>query len=169
MQQWKKDVDTFLQLADRFGIRMLMVGGAAVNFHGYQRHSADVDFWIDTTQENLEKLGKVFQEMGFDFRGFPKEVEEQKQNISLKFSPVDLDVELITKFNVGKTFKEAYESSEKGQIGTTNVARYHVLSFEDLITSKVKSARAKDLLDVQELKRIKSRETKRGRGLGLGY
>ena len=28
----------------------LMVGGGAVNFHGYQRHSADVDFWIETTR-----------------------------------------------------------------------------------------------------------------------
>ncbi|MEO9511730.1 MAG: nucleotidyl transferase AbiEii/AbiGii toxin family protein [Flavobacteriaceae bacterium] len=166
MQQWKKDVDTFLELADRHEIKMLMVGGAAVNFHGYQRHSADVDFWLDTSQENLDKLGKVFQEMGFDFRGFPKEVGEQKQNISLKFSPADLDVELITKFNVGKTFNEAYQSSEEAHIGKIKVARYRVLSFEDLITSKVKSARAKDLLDVQELKRIKPRNRKRGRGLG---
>lgn len=162
MEQWKKDVDSFLELADRYEIRMLMVGGAAVNFHGYQRHSADVDFWLDTTQENLNRLGKVFQEMGFDFTGFPKEVGERKQNISLKFSPADFDVELITNFNIGKTFNEAYQNSEKAQIENISVARYRVLSFEDLITSKVKSARAKDLLDVQELRRIKYKDQKSG-------
>lgn len=43
-----------------------------------KRHSADVDFWLDTDQENLDKLGKVFHEMGFDFRGFPIAVKEQK-------------------------------------------------------------------------------------------
>lgn len=44
---------------------MLLVGGGAVNFHGYQRHSADVDFWIETEDENLNNLIKTFQEMGF--------------------------------------------------------------------------------------------------------
>ncbi len=34
---------------------MLMVVGGAVNFHSYQRHSADVDFWIETTPKNLSK------------------------------------------------------------------------------------------------------------------
>lgn len=27
---------------------MMMVGGGTVNFYGYQRHSAAVDFWIIT-------------------------------------------------------------------------------------------------------------------------
>jgi hypothetical protein len=32
---------------------MILVGGGAVNFHGFQRHSADIDFWIDVSEENL--------------------------------------------------------------------------------------------------------------------
>ncbi len=54
MQQWKKDVDQFLKLADSRGVRMLMVGGAAVNFHGCQRHSAAIDFWLETSKENMK-------------------------------------------------------------------------------------------------------------------
>ena len=163
MQQWRKDVDQFLELADKHGVRMLMVGGAAVNFHGYQRHSADVDFWLETSEENLEKLGSVFEEMGFDFNGFPNEVREQKQNISIKFSPADLDVELITKFNLGRSFDRAYEESEQVQIGPTKVARLRVISLDDLISSKIKSSRTKDLFDVKELKRINKPRRNRGR------
>jgi hypothetical protein len=63
---------------------MLMVRGGAVNFHGYQRHSADVDFWIETTSANLNRLISVFREMGFDVDSFPEEVKQQEQNISVK-------------------------------------------------------------------------------------
>ena len=42
--EWKESIDQFIFLANKNGVRMLMVGGGAVNFHGYQRHSPDVDF-----------------------------------------------------------------------------------------------------------------------------
>ncbi|WP_205623560.1 hypothetical protein [Anditalea andensis] len=44
-KQWKQNIDQFIELCDRYEVEMIMVGGGAVNFHGYQRHSADVDFW----------------------------------------------------------------------------------------------------------------------------
>ena len=81
-----------------------MIGGGAVNFHGYQRHSAAVDFWIDTHEENLQKLVIVFRDMGFCLEDFSKDVKEEKQNISMKFSPEDLNLELITKFHISKSF-----------------------------------------------------------------
>jgi len=133
---------------------MVMVGGGAVNFHGYQRHSADVDFWIDMSEENLSKLLMVFNEMGFDLHEFPIAVIQQEQNISIKFSPVDLDLELITKFDVNKSFEEAFLDSQQVIIGDVKILKYNVLSLDDLITSKVKAGRPKDLLDILELKRI---------------
>lgn len=42
MRQWKEDIDLFLKMTNKHGVRMLMVDGGAVNFHGHQRHSADV-------------------------------------------------------------------------------------------------------------------------------
>ena len=131
---------------------MIMVGGGAVNFHGYQRHSADVDFWIDTADENLEKLIKVFDEMGYQIDDFPDQVKNREQNISVKFSPVDLNLELITNFSVNKSFEEVFDSSEIVTID--NGLTWRVLSLTDLISSKIKSSRPKDLLDIQELRRI---------------
>ena len=51
---------TNLLLASKHKVRMLLVGGGAVNFHGYQRHSADVDFWVDATPRNFGRLLTVF-------------------------------------------------------------------------------------------------------------
>jgi hypothetical protein len=58
---WKQNIDQFLKEASREGVKMLLVGGGAVNFYGYQRNSADVDFWIDTSEENFSKLLRVFK------------------------------------------------------------------------------------------------------------
>lgn len=129
-----------------------MIGGGAVNFHGYQRHSADVDFWIDVTENNLNKLKYVFYEMGYEIDKFPEEVKNKLQNISIKFSPYDLDLELITRFSIDKTFAEAYEESEEEKIRGEKLLRWKVLCYEDLITSKIKSSRPKDLLDIEQLK-----------------
>jgi hypothetical protein len=157
MKLWEQNIDTFIALANKYKLRMLMVGGAAVNFHGYQRHSADVDFWIETTSENFEKLLAVFNEMGFEINDFPDAVKKQKQNISIKFSPLDLDLELITRFSVNKTFEEAYYDSEIIIVNDNEFMRCNVLSFEDLITSKTMANRPKDLLDILQLQQIKGK------------
>jgi hypothetical protein len=155
---WDKDLKKFVQLANESGVKMLMVGGGAVNFHGYQRHSADVDWWIDLSPENLERLLEVFQKMDYEIDEIPESVKKGEQNISLKFSPAGLYVELITRFSVNKSFDEAYEEAEITQINNEPVIQWRVLSYEDLITSKIKSNRPKDLLDIQELQRINKKK-----------
>jgi hypothetical protein len=37
-ETWGEKVKQFLKLAETRGVRMLLVDGGAVNFHGYQRH-----------------------------------------------------------------------------------------------------------------------------------
>ena len=154
LQKWEENINQFIFTANKHNVRMLMVGGGAVNFHGYQRHSADVDFWIETTDENFKKLVAVFNEMGYEIDDFPENVKKQEQNISVKFSPIDLDLELITKFSVNKTFAEAFESSEEVQVNDNLFLKWNVLSLEDLIISKIKANRPKDLLDIQQLREI---------------
>ena len=154
LQNWEENINQFISIANKHNVRMLMVGGGAVNFHGYQRHSADVDFWIETTDENFKKLVAVFNEMGYEIDDFPENVKNQEQNISVKFSPVDLDLELITKFSVNKNFAEAFESSEEVQVNNNLFLKWNVLSLEDLITSKIKANRPKDLLDILQLREI---------------
>lgn len=157
MEQWEENINQFVSLANKHKVRMLMVGGGAVNFHGYQRHSADVDFWIETTDENFRKLILVFNEMGYEIDDFPEKVKKQEQNISIKFSPIDLDLELITRFSINKTFEDAYNESEEVVVKEKPFLRWNVLSLEDLITSKIKANRPKDLLDVQQLREINNK------------
>jgi len=47
-------------------VNYIMVGGVAINLHGYQRTTDDIDIWIEDTLENRKKLRKSFAdcEMG---------------------------------------------------------------------------------------------------------
>jgi len=157
MDKWGENIDAFIKKSNELGVRMLMVGGGAVNFHGYQRHSADVDFWIETTTDNFAKLVKVFNDLGYEISSFPDDVKKQLQNISVKFSPLDLNLELITKFSSTKSFEEAYKNSIKVEINDNQVLKWRVLSYDDLIDSKLKAQRPKDLLDVQQLQQINAK------------
>lgn len=156
---WDKHIKEFLFLADKHQVNMILVGGGAVYFHGYQRHSADIDFWIDTKNDNLNRLIKVFQEMEYDIDKFPSEVEKQEQNISIKFTPSSLNLELITRCSVNRDFKDVLKDCELVEVLDEKVLRWRVMSFDDLIISKTKAGRPKDLLDIQELNRIRDKNS----------
>jgi len=158
INEWSNKISSFIELSNKHKVRMIMVGGGAVNFHGYQRHSADVDFWIDTTESNFNRLIKVFFEMGYEITEFPKDVRNQLQNISVKFSPIDLNLELITKFSTNKSFEEAYNNSVLAELKGNKALKWHVLSYKDLIDSKIRANRPKDLLDIQQLREIRKKQ-----------
>lgn len=152
MTPFGEEVSGFLRAAHRNDLRVLLVGGGAVNFHGYQRHSADIDLWIEPSGENFDRLLTVLRSLGYTVDHLPDAVLRQEQNISIKISP-EMEIELITRFTPGCTFEEAWARSEVSELAGEPVALFRVLSYDDLIASKLRSARPKDLLDVQELKR----------------
>ena len=152
-ESFPERVKSFIKAANKNKVNMILVGGGAVNFHGFQRHSADIDFWIDLSKENIEKLIRTLQDLGYKLDDFPKKVKSGEQNISIKISPV-FEIELITNFNPGKNFAQAFRDSVLVKKEGFN---YHVLEFNDLIKSKIASERTKDKLDVEELQKIKLR------------
>lgn len=70
---FEEDVWMFISLAQKYQVRMLMVGGGAVNFYGYQRHSADVDFWIETTPSNLLALRNALNDLLLSSEAFRRQ------------------------------------------------------------------------------------------------
>ena len=156
LQNFPERLEQFISTANKNQVRMILVGGGAVNFHGYQRHSADIDFWVEITETNLSRLLQTLREMEYQIPDLPEGVKTANQNISIKISPV-LDLELITNFNPGKTFEEAF--AESIQVESDNLT-YRVLSFNDLILSKISTDRIKDKLDIEELQKILLKKNK---------
>ena len=151
-----EEINAFLRAAHEQGVRLLLVGGGAVNFHGYQRQSADVDLWIEPTRENFDRLLIALNTLGYAVERLPEAVLHSEQNISIKASP-DMDLELITRFDPGCSFEEAWSRRVSAELAGEPVSRFHVLHRDDLIASKLRAGRPRDLLDVQELQRRGSR------------
>src|SRR3989344_920417 len=55
-------------------IRYLVVGGVAVNLHGYQRYTGDIDILLALDEKNLEKMTQLMHSMGYVER-FPVGLE----------------------------------------------------------------------------------------------
>ncbi|HMN05945.1 MAG TPA: hypothetical protein PKD45_09475 [Flavobacteriales bacterium] len=152
MGPFGEELRDFLIAAQQHGLRVLLVDGGAVNFHGYQRQSADIDLWVDPTPANFDRLLATLKSLGYSLEELPEAVIRQEQNISINLSP-DLELELITRFDPGKSFEEAWAASELTELAGEPVAINRVLGFDDLVSSKVRAGRPKDLLDIQELQR----------------
>lgn len=154
IEKFPERIELFIKAANKHHLKMILVGGGAVNFHGYQRHSADLDFWIDIQEKNLNNLLSTLHDLNYSINEIPNEVKKGEQNISIKISPI-FELELITNFNPGRNFSESLKESELVQ---KDGFQYNVLSFNDLIKSKISSPRPKDKLDIEELQRIKRNE-----------
>jgi len=154
---FNEEVYQFIKSCNKHGVKMILVGGSAVNYYGYKRHSADIDFWIDNSQVNFGNLVFALQDIGYHLDKLPEQVLCGEQNISLKFSP-ELEIEIITSFNPGKTFDEALNESIEYVAEDQPFLKWNIISLTDLITSKIKSGRPKDLMDVFELQKIIKRE-----------
>jgi hypothetical protein len=48
--------NSIIDCFNKHNVKHLIVGGYAVNVYGYIRSTADLDIWIDKSDENLENL-----------------------------------------------------------------------------------------------------------------
>lgn len=135
-------------------INYMIVGGYAVNFHGYSRNTVDIDLIIKFTLRNLKKIEKLLQQMGMVSRlpidaislyKFREEYIKNRNLIAWNFynenDPTD-QIDILINHDVSD-FK-----SERFKVGQLE---FKVISKEDLIKMKQKSGRDKDLLDIKEL------------------
>lgn len=148
---WDENISSFLKLANNHEVRMIMVGAGAVRFYGFESLDKSLDFWIEATSENLDKIGKVLKEWAPETLNLPIPNMNQLQNISAKFSPTSTNLELITNFVVDKSFSWAYEDSKEATLEEDSNIKWRVLALEDLIVSKTNSSNPEELLELEKL------------------
>ena len=74
-----KDFKEFIELLNVHKVKYLVIGGYAVNFHGYPRYTKDIDFWI--YKDNISNLLKAIAAFGFDSLGLDMEDFTNPENI----------------------------------------------------------------------------------------
>lgn len=141
----------FLELLEKHKVDFLLVGGYAVVLHGYIRSTGDLDLWIERTDDNYQKLKKVYRD--FTAPMFP---EEQFSNPKFNVWGIGVEpskIEILTQVD-GLQFEES--KSHCNWLELENV-KVPYIDFEDLIKNKLASGRYKDLADVEQLRKLKKK------------
>ena len=141
-----------LQKLSENNVRFMLIGGYAVIHYGYSRTTGDMDIWIDTGNENRDKLIKALIAFGID--------EESIRMLSNMDFTNPLPV-----FFVGETprrvdfitlisnldFDTAFSAVKYIDMGEQKIP---VIHYNHLILSKLVSNRSKDKADIEELEKI---------------
>ena len=128
----------------------VMVGGWAVNLHGYIRATIDLDIWILADQHNAQKVFSALSSFGAPLQNVtPEDFAIEGTIFQIGVAPCRIDI--INKID-GLTFSDA---SSRAVTTVIDGVPVRILSLDDLIVNKRASGRTKDLADAEMLEGFK--------------
>ncbi|MEO8087986.1 MAG: nucleotidyltransferase [Bacteroidota bacterium] len=143
-----KDFRDFIKALNRCNVEYLVIGGYAVVLHGYSRNTGDLDFWVNKTAINYQKLKLAFAKFGmpvFDMTENNFLINPTLDVFTFGKPPVSIDILTKVKgLEYDKCSAKAVEMKVDG-------LKVRVIDFRDLINSKRESGRSKDLDDLENL------------------
>ncbi len=145
-------------------LRYLIVGGVAVNLHGYPRFTNDIDILLALDHDNLALMAEIMECMGYQQR-LPisiQELDDERRVLTLMKEKGLIAYSFIhakePQFNidvlVGASIEFEKFSSHK-IIAEAWGLPIPVVSINDLISMKQNSEREKDVQDVAALLELK--------------
>lgn len=130
-------------------VKYVVVGGFAVNIHGYIRATEDIDFFIDKSDENIEKIKKALQEVFNDKSADEISSDDVEKYAVIRYgTPFNYYIDFIGNLGEMFTFKDVSKNIEKYIIENVEIP---VCGLETLIKMK-QTVRQKDKLDLEFLK-----------------
>jgi hypothetical protein len=132
------------------GVKYLVVGGYAVIFHSQPRFTKDIDLFIKADPANAQAIYAALAEFGAPLHDLQsKDFTDRRSFFRFGSEPHCID---ILPDIPGVDFDAAWERRIEGVIDKTSGLTVHFISREDLIATKLASARKRDLLDVEDIR-----------------
>ncbi len=145
-------------------VRYLICGGLAVNIYGIPRMTADIDLLLGFDENNLERFGKVTEQLLFRSHipvelnalldeGKRLEIIKSKNLVAYSFynetaNYMNLDVLIDVPFS----FKKLWEERETRKVKDFEI---QIVSLENLIAMKKYANRHQDKQDILMLSRLR--------------
>ena len=153
MDIFDEEILNFWKALQDHQVQYILVGGYAINLHGYQRFTGDLDIWLKDTLENRQALRKAFVSCGMG--DFPM-IEYMEfiagwTEFHLK-NELRLDILTDMKGLAGYTFDECLQMAYVADIENVKIPFLHI---NQLIENKKIVNRPKDQIDVLALEQIR--------------
>lgn len=136
----------FLKCLNDQQVEYLLIGGYAVNLHGYIRTTDDMDVWIAVNQANPQRIIRALDAYGFDVDEMDEKMFVDERSI-VRFGESPLKIEVVTTIG-GVNFNDCFERAITATLSGIQVP---VIGLTDLRTNKAASGRPKDLVDLDHL------------------
>lgn len=153
MDIFEEEIIELFQLLNKHSVKYILVGGLAVNYHGFSRTTGDVNLWLDETKENRIKIVAALKEKKIEgcetFLTYPLIAGYAEIQLN---NGVYIDLMSDLQFLKQNNFNECYQMSDKFKIN--NETELIVLHINKLIEEKEKSTRIKDIEDAAQLKKM---------------
>jgi len=130
-------------------VEYAVVGGVAVNAHGYVRATHDLDIFIRPTKENARAAFSALLALGVPLEGLePADLLDDEEN--LRFGPEEDHIDILA--SIGEMgFDQVWRNRVETVVDGLSVP---FISKLDLMENKRQVGRLRDLADVEELARI---------------
>jgi hypothetical protein len=128
------------------GVRFLIAGGRAVQFHGHSRPTKDLDLLVETSPEGGKRLAAALKSLGTDVN--PAQFGNLSEDRPARGVVCRYPVEFITTIK-GVRFLDAW--ADGVQTASADGLAFRILSKPHLILSKTNTGRPLDVEDVQAL------------------
>jgi hypothetical protein len=154
-----KDLRELLLALNANRVKYLVVGGYAVSYFTEPRATKDLDIFIDTRDENVDRVYRALAEFGAPLAGMTaKDFQDPAWGYQIGLPPSRIDIlQELTAIE----FASAWEAGEDGLTDDGIPVRY--LSVSDLIRNKVALGRLRDLADVEDLKAAEAANGKKSK------
>ncbi len=139
-----RDFREFCQLFNQSDVKYLLIGGYAVSYYGRPRNTEYIDFWVENSAENADKIVAALHQFGFDTPTLTKELFMRADGIVRMGNP-PWKIEIFVSIP-GVNFAECY--AEKSYWIISNEIHIPLISLPDLKKNKLASGRPKDLADL---------------------
>jgi len=154
------DFENIFSELNKAKVKYLVVGGVAVNLHGFPRFTGDLDILLLLEEKNLKKIDKAMRKlryserlpisvMDLEDRGKVAKWMQEKNFKAFTFNPpyghlVQIDIVIKESLKFERFFERKLVKMYGG-------VRIPVISFDDLVKMKKKTGREKDEKDLEVL------------------
>jgi len=161
-----RSIETIVKALNNAGVQYLIVGGVAVNAHGYERFTKDLDLVIGLERENIIRGLRTLMAIGYNMRipvtpeqfadpALREQWRREKNMVVLQLwsdahRRTPIDVFVYEPFDFARELTRARREPVFGSEAAP------IVSYETLLDLKKSAGRGQDLLDIEKLRKLDS-------------
>lgn len=149
------DFENFIHCLNTADAKYLIVGAYAVMIYTFPRYTKDIDFLIETTSDNAEKVYEALKAFGAPLNDISVE-DLKKPEMVLQIGVEPNRIDIITSIE-GAHFEELWKNKTEKMYGTEKI---YIPALEDLVQIKKVAGRPSDLKDIETLSKAANSKKK---------